>query len=192
MKNTLILLLGVALAIQSCDLAKQEVELPADTDLPVYAEVEAYESFPGLSHATLSLEENIDEEGDLLDGRKNGSWTVYHKNELVKSMTTYVKGIQQGNAIEMDDKGNLIKKVHYVNGIENGEAIFYAKGKIIERKQYENGQLTGKKSKFYSSGKIMEESTWSEGKMHGPAKWYDQDGNVTIEYEYNQGDLIKE
>ena len=192
MKKTLILVFGMAIAVQSCDMAKQEVTLPADSDLPIYAEVEAYEYFPGLSHATLSLEENIDEEGDLLDGRKNGSWTVYHKNELVKSITTYVQGIQQGNYIELDDKGNLVKKVHYVNGIEDGETVLYTKGKIIERKQYEAGQLTGKKSKFYASGKIMEESTWEAGKMHGPAKWYDQEGNVTIEYEYNQGNLIKE
>jgi antitoxin component YwqK of YwqJK toxin-antitoxin module len=194
MKNIVFLLLVVSSYLFSCEQKNERYEGPSAllSDLPSHAEIVDFAEVPGLVQATIMFGEKIEEQGYFFNEKRNGTWVIYHPNEFIKSITTYVNGIQQGAYIEMDKAGKITKKANYLNGIEDGETHYYDNGKIAERKNYSLGQLEGKKSKYYNNGKIMEESMWQDGKMHGEAKWFDQEGNVTIEYRYENGELIKE
>jgi len=158
---------------------------------PENSEVMEYQDTPGVTKAIIKVAGNVHKEGDYLDGQKNGSWTEYYGNGVVKSITTYVAGLKQGIEITMDDRGNLLSKKYFHNDMLDGESLQYKRGKIIEKKTYQNGMLTGLVSKYYDNGRIMEESNYTNGKIDGNAKWYDQEGNVTLEYEYSNGEFVK-
>lgn len=158
---------------------------------PENSEVLEYPDTPGVTKATLKVANNVHQEGDYLNGKKNGSWTEYHGNGVVKSITTFVTGLKQGIEITMDDRGNLLSKKYYHKDMLDGESLQYKRGKIVEKKTYQNGMLTGLVSKYYDNGRIMEESNYTNGKIDGNAKWYDQEGNVTLEYEYSNGEFVK-
>ena len=159
---------------------------------PAGAKKEPYEDNPNLVRVTLEKTGGgVMQEGNYLNGKLHGTWTVYHLNELVKSMTTYVGGVKEGMHLEIDDRGQLTLKAHYHNGEYHGDYLAYKNRKVIERRFYENGKLEGTLKKYYDNGNIMEESLYANGKLNGMSKWYDQQGNVTLEYEYDNGALVK-
>lgn len=159
---------------------------------PAGAIKEAYEDNPNLVRVTLEKAGGgVKEEGDYLNGKLHGTWTVYHPNELVKSVTTYVDGVKEGTHIELNDQGRLTLKANYHNDQYHGDYTAYNYTRVIEKRFYKNGKLEGTVKKYYDDGSIMEESLYTSGKLNGVSKWYDQQGNVTLEYEYENGKLIK-
>jgi antitoxin component YwqK of YwqJK toxin-antitoxin module len=189
-KIYLITLLGLVMA---CDQTNNTIPSSGEFyGYPPNSEVLEYPDSPGLTKVTVMFADKIEMQGDYVNETRNGTWTEYHGNDLVKSITTYINGQQHGIRVEMDDRGNLVKKAFYHNGKFDGELAFYGNGRVTEKRFYVNGVLNGALSKYYSSGKIMEESTYQNGKINGKAKWYDQDGNVTIEYDYLDGQLVQE
>ena len=189
--NKIILFTLIGL-IFSCNQTNSTLTSNAEFDeYPPNSEVMDYTDSPGLEKVTVMFADKIEMQGDYLNGKRNGTWTTYHANEVVKSITTFVNGQQHGIAVEMDDRGNLTKKAFYHNGQYNGDFAYYKSGKVTEKRLYVNGELNGELSKFYTSGKIMEQSIYKNGQIHGTAKWYDQDGNVTIEYKYENGVLVE-
>lgn len=162
------------------------------SSLPSNAETEVYSDNPNRVKVTLKDQAGkISAQGDFLNGMKHGTWIEYHINELVKSTTSYINGVQQGPHTEIDDRGQLTLSAYYNQGELHGTYIAYSRNNIKERMQYENGKLEGLKSTYFDTGKIQEESMYSNGKINGTSKWYDQEGNVKLEYEYENGVLIK-
>ncbi|MCG8386668.1 MAG: toxin-antitoxin system YwqK family antitoxin [Cytophagales bacterium] len=160
--------------------------------LPAGAKKEPYPGNPALVKVTLEKSAGIPlEQGTYLNGKRQGTWTTYHNNELVKSITTYVNGVEEGAHIEIDDRGQLTLKAFYHDGALDGDYIAYNRTRVVERKFYNNGKLEGTVKKYYENGNIMEESLYKNGKLNGLSKWYDQQGNVTLQYEYKDGNLIK-
>ncbi|TRX48935.1 toxin-antitoxin system YwqK family antitoxin [Fulvivirga sp. M361] len=159
---------------------------------PEGSKKEPYEDNPDLVRVTLEKTGGgVMQEGNYLNGKLHGTWTVYHLNELVKSMTTYVAGVKEGTHLEIDDRGRLTLKAHYHNNQYHGDYIAYKNIRVVERRRYDNGQLEGTVKKYYDNGNIMEESLYANGKLNGVSKWYDQEGNVTLEYKYEDGALVK-
>ncbi|MEM9855929.1 MAG: hypothetical protein AAF843_01155 [Bacteroidota bacterium] len=175
---------------QSSELNEATPEGPSG--IPAGAKQEPYSHNANLIKVTIERSPGIpSEQGDYLEGQKQGSWTTYHNNELVKSVTTYLRGVKQGVSVTIDDRGQLLTKAYYNNGQYDGEYLAYKRTKVVERRFYNKGKLEGTLKKYYDSGNIMEESIYQNGKLNGIAKWYDQEGNVTLEYEYQDGQLIK-
>ena len=132
------------------------------------------------------------QQGDYLNGVREGVWTEFHPNGFVKSMTGYVNGAQQGQSIVIDDRGQAESTSFYHNGQMDGEYLKFNRTRIKEKRMYKNGKLNGLTEIFYADGKIMESSYYVDGLRDGVAKWYDQQGVVTIEYNYVKGEWIKD
>lgn len=176
---------------ESAELSDATVE--GLSSVPAEVKKEPYADNPNLVKVTIERAPGLpSEQGDYLNGTKHGTWTVYHNNDLVKSVTTYLNGVKQGVHIEIDDRGQLLVKTYYHNDEYDGDYLAYKRTKVVERRFYNNGKLEGTLKKYYDNGNIMEESIYENGKLNGIAKWYDQEGNVTLEYEYQDGRLVKQ
>ena len=132
------------------------------------------------------------QQGDYLEGVREGVWTEFHPNGFVKLVVGYVNGRKQGQQLELDNRGQLEVRSTFYQDKLHGQYVKYNRTRIKEKKNYDNGQLSGLKEIFYGNGTIMEQSNYVAGQMDGIAKWFDQEGNVTIEYLYKNGELIKD
>jgi antitoxin component YwqK of YwqJK toxin-antitoxin module len=161
--------------------------------LPPAAVMEPYNDGSGLVKATLYGANSIVlEQGDYLNGLREGVYTVFFPNGYINSTTGYVQGKKQGQNILMDDKGQLLEASTYHQDVLNGPYVKYNRSRIKETRNYVDGKLHGEVVKFYANGTIMERSNYSAGQLNGVSRWYDQQGNNTIAYEYNMGELLGE
>ena len=60
------------------------------------------------------------EQGIVRHGAKDGPWTVFHENESIKSISSYVNGILNGAHVEFNNRGQLEKRVEYLNNQYHG------------------------------------------------------------------------
>ncbi|MDX1627200.1 MAG: toxin-antitoxin system YwqK family antitoxin [Fulvivirga sp.] len=160
------------------------------SELPEHAEKVPYEDNPNLVKVNILHVDGSASEGDYLDGERHGSWTEFHKNGLVKSVTSYINGVKQGPHVEIGERGQLEIKAYYHANELHGKWIKYERSRILEERPYKNGKLHGIVKIYYPTGTIMEESPYVEGQRHGVAKWYDQNGIETIRYTYKNGELV--
>ena len=168
---------------------------PADGEMfPVLAanmKMEPYDDGSGLVRVTgYAADGTILEQGDYLNGYREGVYTEFHANEFIKSTVGYVHGKKQGQYVLIDDKGQIQERSTYHNDLLNGPQIKYNRSRLKEKSQYSNGQLHGLVEKRYANGGIMERSNYNSGQLDGISRWYDQAGNNTIAYNYKMGELI--
>lgn len=153
-----------------------------------------YAGMNGLQKAiSIDAQDNVQEEGDLLNGQKEGTWVTYHKNvkaHVVASTTTYKNGTKHGLFLKIDERGNLTEKGFYVNGNLEGRVTVFERSRIMEETDYKNGKIDGERKRYYSNLQLQEAGTFKDGKRDGYARWYDQDGNVTIEFQYKNGKKV--
>ncbi len=159
---------------------------------PPGAIIEDYQELEGLSKVSVKESGRILAEGDYYQGKRQGSWTEFYANGLVKGTTTYYNGIKQGVAIELSEIGELTKKAVYRNGLLDGEYVLFERRKIKEILNYSNGLLNGPKRSYYTNGNPLEESNYVNGKIDGVAKYYNQQGELLYEYQYKQGELVED
>ncbi|MFY0602221.1 MAG: toxin-antitoxin system YwqK family antitoxin [Cyclobacteriaceae bacterium] len=159
-------------------------------EAPEGATLVPYEDTPGLVRATVRVGELITLEGDLLDGKRHGSWIEFDTQGPVKSLITYMNGKRHGVSLVFDRNGTVSQKSIYSNGLLHGEFKDFNRRRLIEEKTYVKGKLEGVVKKYYTSGTVMQEAPYKNGLMDGLAKWYDEDGNVSIAYLYENGDLV--
>ncbi|MGB1242584.1 MAG: toxin-antitoxin system YwqK family antitoxin [Chitinophagales bacterium] len=169
----------------------------AAKSIPVKAGNFQLTPYPGLGGLQKAVkkdaQDNIEEEGDLLNGEREGTWVTYHKgikSHLMEGVTAYRKGIKHGAYLKMDNRGSLTEKGYYVNGNLDGRVIVFERGRIKEETDYKAGQIDGERKRYYSNLKLQEAGTFKNGKRDGYARWYDEEGNVTIEYQYKNGEKV--
>lgn len=186
-------LFGLAMLVSCSESDSGTSSSPATAaGLPAGAIEEPFSDTPGLSRITLKDGSgNLAQSGITEDGDLEGNWVEYHPNGLVKSITSYVDGKKEGLMIELNNSGQLEKKMTYHNDMLHGEYKEFKYTVVKEERNYQNGKLEGLTKVYYDNGKIMEEGAYKNGTRDGVSKWYDQEGNVTIEYEYKNGQLVK-
>lgn len=163
--------------------------LPA---LPAGARTEAAPDVAGMVRVNLQDDAGkLSAAGVYVNNKREGSWTEYHSNGLVKSITPYVNGLKEGIFVELSETGQLLRRVSYHRDQRDGEYREYNFSTLKEERFYANGKLEGAVKIYYPDGKIMEEGNYVNGLRDGASKWYDQQGNLTIEYEYKAGELVK-
>lgn len=168
---------------------------PADGEMfPVLTAnmtIEPYNDGSGLVRVTgYASDGTVLEQGDYLNGYREGVYTEFHANGFIKSTVGYVQGKKQGQYVLIDDRGQVQERSTYHNDILNGPHIKYNRIRLKESSQYSNGQLQGLLEKYYPNGKIMERSNYNSGQYDGIARWYDQNGINTIAYKYKMGELL--
>jgi antitoxin component YwqK of YwqJK toxin-antitoxin module len=106
------------------------------------------------------------EEGPYKDDRKNGKWTMYHKDGMTpRVIGEFVNGRPKG----------AYQKMH-VNGTVKEEGVF------VNRKQQ------GSLKRYYEDGSVSQDKSFNaEGKEEGPQKLYYPNGQVEVEYVSKNG-----
>jgi hypothetical protein len=167
------------------------VDSVATDPIPYGANQETFVDKPGLVRAIVNDGLAISFQGNYLNGKREGIWSEFHPNGLLKSATSYVNGIREGLYVELNQSGQMTKRFFYHNNIRHGEYKEFNYSTVKEERMYNMGKLEGLVKVYYDGGKIMEEGAYQNGLREGISKWYDQNGNVTITYEYRKGELVK-
>ena len=101
-------------------------------------------------------------EGELINQKRTGLWTYYHK-----------------------DSDEVMMTETYSNGKLNGtKKIFYPGGNVAEEATYVNGELHGPRKLISVKGVVLEDLLYRNGELHGPAKFYNGKGELMSEGEY--------
>jgi antitoxin component YwqK of YwqJK toxin-antitoxin module len=132
----------------------------------------------------------IIEEGNAINGLKEGSWISYNEAGVPVSLITYHQGIKHGVVIDFDNNGSITFKAYYVGDQLEGELRNYQNRNLYEIKTYEGGVLNGPHLTFYSNEKVQQEVYYVDGKYDGLARWFNQEGELTIAYIYDDGELV--
>ena len=140
----------------------------AFSDLPPGAIQEPYSDNDRMVRvSTYAADGSVLQQGDYLDGIREGAWTEFHPNGFVKQLVGYVNGLKQGQQLEMDNRGQLEARSTYYQDELHGDYVKYNRSRIKEKRLYDNGKLNGLKEKFYDNGTIMEQSNYVNGQMNG-------------------------
>ncbi|MEQ9425391.1 MAG: toxin-antitoxin system YwqK family antitoxin [Cyclobacteriaceae bacterium] len=190
MKKILLIIIGFS--FYACNESSSDIDLVnAYADAPPGSQRIPYPEKEGLVKVIQTGRDGeVLQEGDYLNGIREGYWTEYHPNGIVKTMSNFKNGKLHGAYISLDSRGNITEKFSFLEGLKTGTYHKYDRGKISVTMEYQNDLVHGNVQRFYPNGNIQEESNYASGILHGKARWYDQQGNVTIEYTYENGDLI--
>jgi len=132
------------------------------------------------------------EEGDVLNGTKNGLWITYHpEDNRVKTMTSYVNGKKNGVHMELNNRGQVELQCHYTDDIFDG---LWSKFKFGSRKEkevnYKMGKFDGVYKEYHTNGKLQKEVHYTDGVQDGPFRQYNDQEQLIMEYEYKNGEKV--
>lgn len=181
-----VLALSVCLCMISCN------KKSGSQNAPNLEGFEIIDLGEGVSQAKKYKNENaILEEGYLTDGNKNGAWINYHpENGRIQTIQTYTNGLLNGPAMEMDQRGQVIKKATYVNNILNGEKGEYKHGRAVKITPYINGIKEGTYKEYFTNGKLQKEIQYKNDIIDGKFRQYKNDGTILLEYIYKNGEKV--
>ena len=135
---------------------------------------------------------SLAEEGMIQDGKKQGIWTTYYKdNGRVKTLTSYVNGMKNGPHLELNDRSQVTLQANYTNDQLDGRWHKFRFGSRIEKEvHYKMGIMDGYYREYHKNGKLMKEVPYTNGKIHGTFKQYNDDEALVMQYEYEMGEKV--
>jgi len=135
--------------------------------------------------------DGMEEEGFLNNGIKTGTWLTYHPiDDRIKTIDNYINGHIEGLSLELDKRGQVIKKMFYKDGEFDGPHTTYKFGRPQETIPYSMGQVDGRVIRYYNNGRVMEEIEFKDGVQHGYYHHYNADEKLDMRYEYKNGEKI--
>lgn len=132
------------------------------------------------------------EEGYERNGVKEGTWLKYDKEGNLIGITSYMGGKINGPSIDMNNRGQIIKKQYFLDDVAHGLYGEYKFGRATKEVNYVNGQMDGLYQEFYNDGKLQRSITYANGVLDGPMKYYNKEGEVSLEYSYKDGEKVGE
>lgn len=128
-------------------------------------------------------------EGQVKNGQKDGFWCEYYtKNEMLHRMIQYHNGTMNGQYLELDDTGALLKQQAYENGKLNGASyIWLQAARLVQKNQYKNGEYDGDQYIYYDNGNKQESASYKNGQRDGQTIWYNRDGAKRMMITYEKG-----
>ena len=132
------------------------------------------------------------EQGPLLRGVKDGTWTTYHLEKQIPSyVISYVQGQKTGPYMEFNDKGEMKVYADYFRDKLHGKRIeFGSIGRFLKEARYKNDIFHGLYSEWSTAGKLQKTMNFVDGELDGPMAYYNKEGKKTIQYEYKNGKKI--
>ena len=135
---------------------------------------------------------NIEYEGIMIDGKKNGVWNHYSREGNILTSRTFINGQPNGYWIDYnhnEDINNIS-----CNGLEfwNGKMTeFHSNGNKIKEMVISNGKLDGVYTIYYyqkeNSDKINIQGAYYQGKKNGRWVWYSPKGKIAKYESYANG-----
>ena len=125
--------------------------------------------------------------GAYINDLKEGCWTNYASDGKLIRIEHFNKGLREGIAVDIDQRGYLVSETYYVENLIEGTAKkFYYGTNPASIIDYKHGKINGKKKIYYenSAGKIMEESEYTDDLKNGASNFYTINGDPIAEYTY--------
>jgi len=130
------------------------------------------------------------EQGIVRDGQKDGPWTLFHENESIKSLTSYINGGLNGSHLEFNNRGQLEKRVEYLDNQYHGLYGEYKYGRPLKEITYNKGTQDGPFRVWSDMGKLTQSGHNKNGKLDGALKYYDEEENLIMSYIYKDGEVV--
>lgn len=130
------------------------------------------------------------EQGVIRAGQKDGPWTIFHDNESIKSVSSYVNGKLNGAHIEFNNRGQLEKRVEYLDNQFHGLYGEYKYGRPVKEITFDLGVQNGPFRIWNDSGKITQMGSNKNGKLDGTVQYFDGEQNLIMKYEYKNGEQV--
>ena len=139
---------------------------------------------------------NVMEEGDLLNGKKTGTWVVYHPGgkNIAQTVVNYANGLRNGIYMDINDRNQIKEYGYFMNDKKDGKWTKWNFSRRESEKEFKNGIPHGIHRTFYNNGKdgtVQEEKEFKEGALDGIYKYYLEDGTVSMDYEYKNNVKVK-
>ena len=147
----------------------------------------------GASFAQKMGENNMTlEEGALLNGKKNGTWSTYHPDHgRIATITSYINGKKNGVYLELTNRGQVELRANYKDDVFHGTYATYKFGtRPIKEMNYNMGKLDGFYKEYHNNGKLQKEVGYKNGVQDGPFRQFNDEEKLIMEYEYKNGEKI--
>ena len=105
------------------------------------------------------------EEGEYLEGEKNGIWKEYNYNGTMKEEGEYIKGKKNGILKEYIYNGKLEFQGEYKDGLRNGKGKeYFDNGNVLYEGEYADDLRKGNGKEYFRNGKILFSGEYLKGK----------------------------
>ncbi len=130
------------------------------------------------------------QEGFVLNGGKTGTWLTYHTDGRIKTVESYANNQLDGVQLELDQRGQVVKRAFYQAGLLHGASSTYKFGRPQEIIPYNMSIVDGTVKRYYVNGKLMEEIQFKNGKQDGYYRHYNEQEQMDLEYVYKNGEKV--
>lgn len=175
--SSVFILMGILYACKSNLVGKEEIL--------------AYDMIPieGTDMSTVIKKDSLGRkliEGNVLNGKKNGSWITYSPDGQIIDITNYIDNKKEGPYIKFS--GNSISEFgSFSNNSYHGRIVKYLYGHLDEAIEFEHGIKKGWAKKFYSNGSVQYEMELIDSIRNGMYRFYGPDGKLQIEEKFKNG-----
>jgi len=167
MKKLLILLFSFLISFNSYGKIVCIETNNVETKSGVYYLPNDQEPFTGENQCVYNSNGQYHSKGNILNGLKDGRWTIWYENS------------------------QIMAEVNYKDGKEDGKwTMWYENGQIKSEVNYKDGKLDGKWTNWYENGQIMYERNFKYDEFFdGKWIWWYEDGQKRWEANYKYGKL---
>jgi len=141
--------------------------------------------FKGKDHPSSKYAENSKvEEGNFINGRKEGIWLRYHKDgKTPKLKGNYRNNRPEGFYIRYYRNAKKMEEATFIQNKYKGTCTrYFSNGKVAYRGNYNNsGEESGKIQYFHKNGKLQLEYSAKNGRPFGTIKHYYRNGSLKYE-----------
>ncbi len=143
------------------------------------------------NHKPGFTDDQKEEEGIYVDGKKTGIWKEYYPNNALKSKITYENGRPNGYAIMYHDNGKIKEEGLWQMARWVGDyKLYYDNGQVQQEFKFTaGGKREGEQKYYYENGQVMIEGNWAGGKESGIIKEYYENGDIREEKNFNDGNF---
>ncbi len=133
------------------------------------------------------------EEGDLIDGRREGLWQRYHANGAVRSEIHYHNDTPFGDYKVYSEGGLLTEEGRWEQGVNVGHLRrFWPNGTIQQMLTFDKmGVAQGQQRYFHDNGQLEMLVDLRDGQEEGDLVRLDREGRVLSRTTYRSGRIVQ-
>ena len=180
-----LLLSGSALAYSAPDVANGNPDYPKGTShVVILGKDSGIESFPA---------EAVYEEGNLVDGERNGLWTRFHSTGQIRSEIHYAADQPFGDYRLYDESGSLYEEGRWEHSMNVGTLRrYWPNGSTQQILAFDgNGVGQGQQRYFHDNGQLEMIVELIDGQETGDLIRLDREGRVVSRTTYSTGRIVQ-
>jgi antitoxin component YwqK of YwqJK toxin-antitoxin module len=158
------------------------------------------------------------EEGNYVDGKKDGAWHMWYDNGQQAKVENYVDGQLDGQWTLLDKKGVKVNEVSFKAGKRDGHWVTYAAdgkrihqeedyhdnklngttimwsddGKKVTEMHFTNGQADGLQQEWFPNGQLKRQAEYKNGKKNGKEIRWNDKGEKELEEDFADGKQVRQ